>query len=57
MANICIHVERPLEYIHKSPYIVNVRNRSCGKVMFSQVSVNHSVHGGGVGIPGPFGKG
>ena len=28
--------------------VIAVRNSSCGKVMFSQVSVSHSVHGGGV---------
>ena len=25
-------------------YIITVRNSSCGKVMFSQASVSHSVH-------------
>ena len=37
-----------------SGLILTARNSSCGKVMFSQVSVSHSVHlcGGGIGISG-----
>ena len=34
--------------------IFTAHNSSCGKVMFSQASVSHSVHGEGVGIPGPM---
>ena len=32
--------------------IITVRNSSCGKVMFSQVCVKHSVHGGRVSASG-----
>ena len=32
---------------------ITARNSSCGKVMFSQASADHSVHRGGVGISGP----
>ena len=30
----------------KADPIINARQRSCGKVMFSQASVSNSVHGG-----------
>ena len=34
--------------------VLTARQRSWGKIMFSQVSFSHSVHGGGVGISGPM---
>ena len=37
--------------LHTYPWFVSVRQRSCGKVMFSQVSVSYSVHMG-VAMPG-----
>ena len=42
------HFKRPCRWT----FIFNGRQRSWGKVMFSQVSVSHSVHRVGVGIPG-----
>ena len=35
---------------------ITARNSSCGKVIFSQASVSHSVHGGGCAclVPGQF---
>ena len=35
----------------KMPKLITVRNNSCGKVMFSQVYVKNSVHGGEVYTP------
>ena len=35
--------------------IFTVRNSSCRKVMFSQASVSHPVHGGGGGVVGRLG--
>ena len=35
------------------PLLITVRKRSCGKVMFSQVCVKNSVHGGWRGVQPP----
>ena len=50
-------VERNMKSVQPCPFaIITAHDGSCGKVMFSQVSVSHSVHGlGGVYlVPGSF---
>ena len=41
MNQALVHVDR------SGANIFTIRNSSCGKVMFSHLSVSHSVHGGG----------
>ena len=43
---VCVCVFKNKNACFSCPFI-NVRKRSCGKVMFSHLSVSHSVHGGG----------